>query len=425
MAIDASIPLQGKQPDFMNNISQMTDIARNTLAYKQAQALYQPTINQGIAQSQSAQEAAQQAHLATIRGQVANAAQDILSLHGTGISPEDLRTHITEKMTNAGAQPDAIQKMIADVPTDPKQIDSFLVKKAQSVLTLPEQMASKFPAPTMINTGQEIQPTAPGNQALTGVQPGTVQGLPTQIQPPPTTNIMENGVPKMLGAMTPQQKSVGGAGIQVAPALGQTITAETAPKIASNDWIDTNTKATSAPTTIGIMQNMKILAKKAITGSQADKLAAANGMLSLLPEWAGGAKFTDLQTATNELNKEANMAALSSQLGSTDAAHNMISAALPGVHVTPEATNYAADQAIGQEKLKQIKQQHFGQFAKNPDAYVSELQNFSKIDPRAVQFSQMSPEEKALVKKENAKDPKVDANFRNSLIFLRSHGYTQ
>jgi hypothetical protein len=154
----------------------MQNYKRGNIELQKSQETMQSDIAQSKALSQTAQEGAQQQHLTTILGHVRNGAQQALSLYGQGKTPDEVRQFVINTMTNAGAKPEAIQQQIADIPNDPAQIDSFLVKKAQSVLSLPDQMNSKFPAPAMVNTGGSINPVAPGNQVLTGVQPGTPQG---------------------------------------------------------------------------------------------------------------------------------------------------------------------------------------------------------------------------------------------------------
>lgn len=396
--IDASIPLSYKQDNIVNTLGNIVNTQRGMVALQRERATLPTDILQSQAQSQTAQQVAQQQKLVTMRAQVSNAAQDILSLHGTGITPDELKQHIVDKMTNAGAKQDAINKMLSDVPDDPAKIDSFLVKKAQSVLSMPEQMASKFPAPSMVSTGQQVQPIATGSPALTGVAPGTQQGPGVQMQLPPTTPTMVGGVPGYIGVMPEQKPGV----IQSGPGMGQTQAVGGTVDVINKDWADTQSQAANASRDIGVLQNIKQLAPGAITGVGADRkqfLAGLAGSLDMSVEQMQ-------KTSTDLLAKNANMLGLTG--GNTDAARALAEAANPNIHMTPEAIQHAADQVIAQRKLAVIKQnflaQHKLQADQNPQdmgkSYTQALQQFNKIaDPRVLQLPTMSEaDQRAMIK---------------------------
>ena len=403
--IDASIPLSYKQDNIVNTLGNIVNTQRGMVALQRERATLPTDILQSQAQSETAQQVAQQQHLATMRAQVSNAAQDILSLHGTGMTPEDLKQHIVDKMTNAGAKPDAINKMTADVPEKLEydkygvsNIDKFIVGKAQSVLSMPEQMASKFPAPTMVQTGQKLTPVATANPALTGVQPGTQQGEGVQMELPPTTPTMVGGVQGYVGVM-PEQKP---GFIQSGPGMGQTQAVGGTVDVINKDWADTQSQAANASRDIGVLQNIKQLAPGAITGVGADRkqfLAGLAGSLDMSVEQME-------KTSTDLLAKNANMLGLTG--GNTDAARALAEAANPNIHMTPEAIQHAADQVIAQRKLAVIKQnflaQHKLQADQNPKdmgrSYTQALQQFNKIaDPRVLQLPTMSEaDQRAMIK---------------------------
>ena len=150
----------------------MQNYKRGNIELQKSQETMQSDIAGSKAASQTAQEGAQHQHLSTIQGHVINASQQALSMYGQGKTPDEIRQFVVQTMQNAGAKPDAIQQAVVDIPNDPSQIDQYLVKKAQAGLDMANQLASKFPAPAMQDTGGQIQPTAQGNQALTGVAPG-------------------------------------------------------------------------------------------------------------------------------------------------------------------------------------------------------------------------------------------------------------
>lgn len=418
--IDASIPLSYKQGNVVNALGDIVNTQRGIVALQRERATLPASIAQAQAVSQTAQEQARQQHLATMRGQVSNAAQDILSLYGTGMSPDDLKQHIKDKMTNAGAQQDAINKMLADVPDDPSKIDSFIVRKAQSVLTLPEQIGSKFPAPQMVNTGQQIVPIAQGPQALTGVAPGTPIGQPTQQVLPPTTPTMIGGKPGYVGVMPQQGPGV----IQSGPALGQTQAVGGTIDVINKDWADTQANASTAARNVGLLQNIIQYTPQAITGVGAERkqlLAGLAGSLGMTVEQME-------KTSTDMLAKNSAMLALAG--GNTDAARSLAELANPNTHMTPEAIQHAARQVMAQNQLAVIKQNYLQPYKAQADAnpqegaaaYNNALTEWNKnADPRILQLPTMSAAEKKQMMSAMPK-PEQQEFLRKVRVF-ESHGW--
>lgn len=141
----------------------------------------------------------------------------------------------------------------------------------------------------------------------------------------------------------------------------------------------------------GLTGNIKALANKAITGTNGDKLAYANGLLAQL----GIGKSEDLKTATDLLEK--NMAQLSlGSGGSTDAARTLVQAARPNSHMTPEAIGEAADQVAGQVKANVAMRNML-----QPLKLMGDVDSYSKTrtrlegiaDPRAFQFADYGPQQ--------------------------------
>ncbi|HEY8879216.1 MAG TPA: hypothetical protein VIN03_16730 [Roseateles sp.] len=153
----------------------------------------------------------------------------------------------------------------------------------------------------------------------------------------------------------------------------------------------------------GLTGNIKALANKAITGTNNDKLAFANGLLAQL----GIGKSEDLKTATDLLEK--NMAQLNlGSGGGTDAARALVQAARPNSHMSPEAINEAADQVAGQIRANVAMRNML-----MPLKLVGDAEGYSKMraklesiaDPRAFQFANYSPAEQAeMLKRLTSKD---------------------
>lgn len=234
MPVDPSISLGVQVPNQMQTIGSMlnmgnaalqlqknratldADIAQRQAESQKAVGTVQPTIDTATAQATTAQQQAQQAHLGTVIAHSSNMANQALSLVGTGATPDQVRQFISDTGKNAGAPPDAVAQTIAGVPDDPKQIDSFLVKKAMGVLDMHAHLATQFPAPAMMNNGSTQFPVTTGNPALTGVAPGTAVGTATTNQITPaeqqTAGFDSQGRPMVVtkapsGAIT----NVGGA----------------------------------------------------------------------------------------------------------------------------------------------------------------------------------------------------------------------
>ena len=144
----------------------------------------------------------------------------------------------------------------------------------------------------------------------------------------------------------------------------------------------------------GLTGNIKALANKAITGTDSDKLAYANGLLAALP---GHGHADDLKTATDLLEK--NMAQMN--LGTpalTDAARALINAARPNSKMSPEAITDAADQVLGQVKANMAMRNALQGYKMRGDvqgyqSFRSELEQVA--DPRIWQMEGKTPQEQA------------------------------
>lgn len=156
----------------------------------------------------------------------------------------------------------------------------------------------------------------------------------------------------------------------------------------NKDFEDLYTANKQAPVSLAILDNIKKLAPQAVTGAASDKLAYVNGLLTL----GGIQPAKDLATATDLLNKNANMLAINMRLGAggggSDALQALAQAANPNSHMQPEAIQKAADEVAGQIKMRQAQYNKVLPFKLNNDAsgYYSAQNEFVKgADPRDFQ----------------------------------------
>jgi hypothetical protein len=164
-------------------------------------------------------------------------------------------------------------------------------------------------------------------------------------------------------------------------------------------WGQLSNDAANAQTNIGIAQNIKAYADKALTGKQGDKLAAVNGILSIFGQ--GGQ--TDISTATDLLQKNMARLSLTSRQGAggTDAAGALATAANPHGTMTAEAIKDAADQVIGAQQMALAEQKILQPYklSNNVAGYQQAQTQFNQAaDPRIWQFANMNPQQRATFK---------------------------
>jgi hypothetical protein len=115
-------------------------------------------------------------------------------------------------MVNAGAPTQAITQAVQNLPTSgtDKELRAFLAKHATNSLTAEAQLEKLFPAATMVGLGGQAVPMQMGNQALTGVAPGTAVGPASAMTLAPQVYTTETGAPGIIG---------GGGGTVKAPTV--------------------------------------------------------------------------------------------------------------------------------------------------------------------------------------------------------------
>lgn len=464
MPIDPSISLHAQVPNAMTTIGNMLNIGNQQVALQRAQQTLpydvqaaqanaqgatananvatqtqQPREAAATATALSAQQQAQQEQLKTLQMHVSNGAANLMMLYGKGASPQDVSKVVTDTMTNAGAPPAAIKQTLSQIPSDPSQIDNFIINKAQSAMGLVSQLASKLPPPALVNNGSAVVPVASGNAAATGVQPGTPQGPAIPMGLPPTTPVFDSktGAMGYLGTQPPGTQPTPGGGapstmlptavapIQSGPAIGQTALKEGSVAFVNNHFNTLQANAASEEKMAGIAQNIEDYADKSITGTGEDKLSFWNGLLAQ----AGLRKATDIKTATDLLQKNMSMFTQNTP-AATDAKQLINTLSQPHPTMSPQAIKAAAGQLVGQLKMDRDAASYFMPEKAKADQtgdtseYMAKLSQFNKVDdPRVWQFAGMNPADQAAFKARMS--PAEQKQFGSKISTLLKMGFFQ
>ena len=165
-------------------------------------------------------------------GHVRNGANALLDLLSSK-EPLDAKTiedKLVSQMKAGGATPEVIAQEVATIPKNGTSAEykAYLAKHATKALDAQTQLEKLFPAATMEQFGATKAPVQLGNQAFTGVEPGTVVGAVSKMTPAPTvtTAPTETGETKFM--VYP-----GGGGQTNAPSES----ASQAPKPATNKMV--------------------------------------------------------------------------------------------------------------------------------------------------------------------------------------------
>ena len=372
----------------------------------------------------------------------------------------------------AGAlSPQIYEAELQSMPQDPAQLRPWLAQHFNSALSAEQQIANMKPQFAQINSGpatiavnQNPNAIGPNGQPMPVGSVGyTVQnGLspeaastPTQVfdpstgaqgtttranyvamsngQPPPIPTMAQpanmptsNGqaAPMPSGPAPGSQAGTPRGFVPSGPGMGVQGSSDGNVQAVNTHWTQLSNDAANAQTNIGLAQNIKAYAQKALTGAQGDKLAAANGLLSIFGQ--GGQ--TDLQTATDLLQKNMARLSLSSRqsAGGTDAAGALATAANPHGTMTAAAIADAADQVIGSQQMAISEQKVLQPYklSNNVAAYQQALTQFNQAaDPRIWQFANMDPQQRATFKASmSAADQQA---FSNKIRTLESMGAIQ
>ncbi len=407
MPLDPSIIGGLKTPEPMS-LGDIMDLSRGSLAYQKEKALFEPSIEKGKAESQTAQTLANTTKLENLYRHQAQSSRDLVKLlnQKEPITSETIKEHVVKTMTNAGAPQKAIDTALMDLPTGgtDKENRAFIARHATNSLSSEAQLEKLFPGSQMVSTGQQTVPTATGS-ALAYIPPGTQQGPAIQQQLPPTTQSVAQpgdnsglppGTPYFFGpqgqpqvgqapqGVTPSMMSQPKITSGLAPATSALITAQATNY--ATDFAKTQETASSSEPRVALFQNIKKLAPESFTGVG----SAKKELLSGIAQAVGMDVYTMEKMSTDELAKSSAMLSLAG--GNTDAARLMAEAANPNKKMNEGAIKQIADQMIGMERMNQAKYKLLAPVQTNPQEYANRLAQFNKINDFRI-FQESTPEQ--------------------------------
>lgn len=420
--LDTSIAL-GVKPPASISLADMANIAGAAQAYKQKQLLnplevrqkevettkaeetLKPAIEKAKAEAEQAQTQLNTLQLENTRNHFTNMSQNLQELMmKPDLTAQDIVDRATEINKNAGGNEKSLRQMLIGLPMNGNktQLKQFLAQAQLKSLSALSQVEKMYPAASYQDTGQQIVPIKGGAPELTGVSPTTQVGTPITKQLPTGTQrvITDPAEATRLGVPVGTSIFVGGGGGQggggkvTPPAVssmqpGQSESLKSRAEAAASDWKQTQMDASFATKKIGLLQLVKEYSNAAVTGSHTDARQYLNKLASTF-----GLPGADIQSATDTdlLNKVSAM--ITQEGGNTDAARILAESANPNRHMTADAIKKAANQLIGQEKLKLVKQAVMQQFQTDPEKYSKALTQYSQIaDPNVLQYSSMTEAE--------------------------------
>ena len=421
MADFTPVALGVKPPQSMS-LSDMLNMANVAQQYRQAQQINPLQIQKAEEEVKQAQFGTSDAQLKNMLGHTSNAIQGIQTLlSDKDLSADKVKDHVKEFITNAGGPETAVKQALIGLPEKGTQAElrAYLAKKLASATSSQVQLEKMYPSASMLNTGSASVPVQMGNQALTGVMPGTPQGLGIETQLPPTTEAIaiegdNTGLPPgtryVIGPQSQQTQNKPRLTTALSP------TAAAANTVSSEDWSKTQKAATEAQPRIAIFQNIKKFAPDAFTGTGGARKELAAGILNAV----GISAYEAEKVSTEELAK--NSALLAMAGGNTDAARALAEIANPNKKLNERAIKEISNQMIGIEKMNQAKAQFLSPVAQDSAKYQEKLNVFNQVaDPRL--FQEATPEDVARMKARMSKAEIAD--FGRRVQLLKQMGLTQ
>lgn len=421
MADFTPVALGIKPPQGMS-LGEMLNFAQNAQQYQQAQQINPLQLQKAQEEVKQAQFGTSNAELENMLKHTSNTVQGLQSLMGDkDLTADKIKGFASEYVSNAKSPETALKQVLMGLPEKGSQSElrAFLAKKLAAAAGTQVQLEKMYPSASMLNTGTQQLPVQMGNQALTGITPGTPQGLGIETQLPPTTEAVavegdNTGLPPGTRyVIGPQSQQV-----QNKPRLATALspTAAAANTVVSEDWSKTQKAATEAQPRIAIFQNIKKFAPDAFTGTGGARKELAAGILNAV----GISAYEAEKVSTEELAK--NSALLAMAGGNTDAARALAEIANPSKKLNERAIKEISNQMIGIEKMNQAKAAFLSPVAQDSAAYQQKLNVFNQVaDPRL--FQEATPEDVARMKARMSKAEIAD--FGNRVKLLKQMGLTQ
>lgn len=333
------------------SLGDMINLARGVQAYQQAEQTNPLAVRQQQAQTQTAEIGANDAQLSNMLKHQQNSSRNLLKLlNDKEVTPVKIEEHVVSTMKNAGASPQAIAQAVQNLPKDgtDKELRAFVAKHATNSLTAEAQLEKLYPKAEMLNTGAQQIPVQMGNEAFTGVKPGTPMnvGIASQVAPasqetlekdPLTGNpvvVTKDASGKIVGSRAAPAAPAGG-GFNALP-YGETSTTADAAKAIQ---LKSNEAARGVQQSQYNSNTIIGLADKALVGANAETLAKLGGGFAAVP-WSTDA-IDNRQKLGHQIALEtANLAAGAGL--NTDAARALGEKMVGTTEWTPEAIKSTA-----------------------------------------------------------------------------------
>ena len=412
----------GIKPQQGMSLGDMLNIARSAQAYQQTEQLNPLALQKAQEEVKQAQFGTSNAQLENMLKHTSNTVQGLQSLMGDkDLTADKIKSFATEYVANAQSPETALKQVLIGLPEKGSQSElrAYLAKKLAAAAGTQVQLEKMYPSASMLNTGTQQLPVQMGNQALTGITPGTPQGLGIETQLPPTTEAVavegdNTGLPPgtryVIGPQSQQTQNKPRLATALSP------TAAAANTVVSEDWSKTQKAATEAQPRIAIFQNIKKFAPDAFTGTGGSRKELAAGILNAV----GISAYEAEKVSTEELAKNSALLALAG--GNTDAARSLAEIANPNKKLNERAIKEISNQMIGIEKMNQAKAAFLSPVAQDSAAYQQKLNVFNQVaDPRL--FQEATPEDVARMKARMSRAEIAD--FGNRVKLLKQMGLTQ
>ena len=282
------------------SLGDMLNIANSVQQYQQAQQLNPLAIQKAQEEVKQAQIGTNKAQLENMLQHQQNSSRNLLKLlNDKEVTPVKIEEHVVSTMKNAGASPQAIAQAVQNLPKEgtDKELRAFVAKHVTNSLTAESQLEKLFPKAEMLNTGAQQIPVQMGNEAFTGVKPGTPMnvGIANQVAPasqetlendPLTGNkvvVTKDAFGKIVSSRAAPAAPAGG-GFNAIPAGETTETAAAAKAI----QLQANKAASNVQQSQFNTNTIIGLADKALVGSNAETLTKLGGGFAAVP-WSADA----------------------------------------------------------------------------------------------------------------------------------------
>lgn len=373
----------GVKPPQVMSLSDMLNMANVAQQYQQAQKINPLAVQKAEAEVKTAQTGAEksafdlnQSYAQKARGVFGGFTNDPDFISGNG--PEMVKklkaSQAFLKSIGVPSHPDGTTAQIIEMAEkDPKAVRRALINMTQGEMSAESKMTSQFPSAQALNTGSAVVPIQMGNKELTGVAPGTPQGLGIKTEIGPNQLMEPTGRTDQAGNPTAYVKDSSGnilgeviipAGVQSAPQGGQPrIPQGGQPAQPQGGQVPANAPVRmpyETPETVLAARNIQLkaneaarnvqssqynnnkiveLADKALVGANAETLAKLGGGFAAVP-WTSDAT-QNRQILGHQMALET--ATLASGAGlSTDAARGLAEKMSGTTEWTPEAIKSTA-----------------------------------------------------------------------------------